>query len=124
MDRRRFSRIAFKVEVVVSWGATALAAQTADLSLGGIYLTTPLRIPLNERVDVRITSPEGCSPRALTARALVVRHDDRGMGLVFTNMDFESFFALTQFVTEGLGDRTRSAREVLDFLSHPPGEES
>jgi hypothetical protein len=124
MDRRRFSRIAFKVEVVVSWGATALAAQTVDLSLGGIYLTTPLRIPLQERVDVHITAPEGFSPRALTARALVVRHDDRGMGLVFTSMDFESFFALTQFVTEGLGDQTRSAREVLDFLSHPPGEES
>ena len=123
MDKRRFSRITFTVDVVVSWGATAIAAQTANLSLGGVYLTTPLRIPLNERVGVRITSPEGCSPRSLTASALVVRHDDEGIGLVFTGMDFDSFFTLTRLVSQGLGDRTRSAREVLDFLSRPPGDE-
>jgi len=123
MDKRRFSRITFKVDMTVTWGSTTVAAQTVDLSLGGVYLTTPLRIPLHERVDICITVPKGFSPSSLTASALVVRWDDQGMGLVFTSMDFESFFILTRFVSEGLGDRTRSAREVLDFLSHPPGDE-
>jgi len=41
-------------------------------------------------------------PSSLTASALVVRWDDQGMGLVFTSMDFESFFILTRFVSEGL----------------------
>ena len=123
MDKRRFSRIPFKVDVTVTWGSTTVAAQTVDLSLGGVYVTASLKIPLQERVDVRVTAPKGFSPSSLTASALVVRRDDQGMGLVFTSMDFESFFILTRFVSEGLGDRTRSAREVLDFLSHPPGDE-
>ena len=123
MDKRRFSRIPFKVDVTVAWGATTVAAQTVDLSLGGVYITASLKIPLHERVDVRITVPKNVSPNSLTASALVVRQDDEGIGLVFTGMDFDSFFTLTQLVSQGLGDRNRSAREVLDFLSHPPGDE-
>jgi len=123
MERRRFSRVSLTADVVLTWGSITGAAQTVDLSLAGVSLVTPLRIPLHEKVDVRITAPEGSSPRSLTAGARVVRHDVQGIGLVFTGMDFESFFLLARFVSEGLGDRNRSAREVLDFLSHPPGDE-
>ena len=94
-----------------------------DLSLGGMYVRTPHRVPVYETVDVRIVIPEADPPCSITARARVVRHDDQGMGLAFRSMDLESFFILAQLVSEGLGDRSKAAREVLDFLQNPPGDE-
>ena len=123
MEKRRFSRVFFMTDVVVTSGATTTEAQETDLSLGGIYVRTPHRIPVYETVEVRIVMPEADSPCSISARAVVVRHDDQGMGLASRSMDFESFFILTQLVSEALGDRTRAAREVLDFLQNPPGDE-
>ena len=123
MEKRRFSRVSFTADVVVTSGATTTEAQATDLSLSGMHLRTTRRSPLQETVEVRIVVPEADPPCSITARAVVVRHDDQGMGLAFRSMDIESFFTLTQLVAKALGDRSRAAREVLDFLQNPPGDE-
>lgn len=120
MEQRRFSRIAFTADVCITARGTTIEARTTDLSLGGMRLSTPGRIPVQETVDVLIAVPETCPPCSISARAVVVRHDDQGMGLAFSGMELESFFTLARLVSAGLGDQTRGARELLDFLRSPP----
>jgi c-di-GMP-binding flagellar brake protein YcgR len=120
VEQRRFSRIAFTADVRITAGGTTIEARTTDLSLGGMRLSTPERIPEQETVDVLIAVPETCPPCSISARAVVVRHDDQGMGLAFSGMELESFFTLARLISEGLGDQARGARELLDFLRSPP----
>ncbi len=121
MEQPRFSRITFKADAVITSEATAIAARTTELSLEGTYVRTPQRIPLNATVEVRIVASATDPQCSISARAVIARHDDQGMGLAFNAMEFESFFVLARLVSEGLSDRSRAARELLDFLHNPPG---
>jgi hypothetical protein len=121
VEQRQFSRVAFTADVRITAGYTTVEVRTTDLSLGGMRLSTPGRIPVQETVDVLIEVPETCPSCSISARAVVVRHDDQGKGLAFLGMGLESFFTLARLVSGVLGDQARAARELLDFLTGPSG---
>ncbi len=106
---------------MLTWGAITIAAETTTLSLDGVCVRALQKIPLNEPVDVRLASATDLEG-PISARAVVIHHDDQVMELTFSTMDFNSFFALTRLIAEGLHDRAQASRELFDFLQNPPGD--
>jgi hypothetical protein len=120
MVERRFSRTLFRTDATITFGEEIIRGMIDDLSLGGMHMRTSRRVQVQAQVEVYMVVPRTWPEVSINATAIVVRHDDSGMGLAFTGMDFESFFVLQGLVPKGLGDRRTAAGEPFALLERPP----
>ena len=93
-ELRKHSRREIHLEVELSFpSGEKKTVRTLDVSDGGVYLVVDkLRRPIiGEVVEVKIISDETNSEMQFpSSDAVVVRQDERGIGLAFIELDFAS----------------------------------
>jgi hypothetical protein len=84
-ENRRSARIAVPKGLWVAWqvGRARNVSRVRDLSAGGVFIQTPIEVPIGAEIELLFSLPEG------EARvAGIVRYADgkNGIGVEFTNM--------------------------------------
>jgi hypothetical protein len=92
-DRRLDSRISFngKVRITAQDNSFQAEADAKDISLKGIYLVSREKLPIESMCTLDITLTGESIIMRLTIFGRVCRHDDRGMGIAFLDMEEDTF---------------------------------
>lgn len=120
MEKRRFTRFPLdtKAKVLVTSKDTILEGETGNVSLKGIFFRTVTVLPLGEQVEIELWMPNDPSQSKVKTKAVVVRHEDDGMGLEFAGMDFDCFFSLQSIISQVSGSPSLVARELFNFVNN------
>lgn len=116
MERRNFSRVLFQTTVVVQSPVGNADGEIVNLSLGGLLLKTPERLPVGVDVDVRVSISGTTSELQLKLMGRVARHTDDGIGIQLRGMDLDSFIHLKNIIAYNMGQEEKVMEEFLEFM--------
>jgi hypothetical protein len=105
-ERRRFTRVDLNSKVVVSAQGANVDGDIRDLSLSGVYVIAPGKVPLDEAVKLEMVLAGPTSELILDIQGVVVRHGDDGFGIRFDLQEFEL-------------DTFLHLRNVIAYLNEP-----
>ncbi len=113
-NRRKRTRITCPASAMVRSGSSpAYEAQCRDLSANGIFLIGPLDLDLGDVVEIDMLPEQGSECHRITVKGNVVRRDPEGIGVVFLEMDEESFHNLKLLLEYRSGDSDRVEKEMM-----------
>ncbi len=83
---RHFNRVKVDLGAELLYLQKAFQVEVKDISLGGAYIETPLKLPMNESVELRIflNNPEHTVEAA--GRVAWIKPDASGFGIEFSNL--------------------------------------
>lgn len=96
--RREHPRVPANFVVHVELPGGAVKARARDLSMAGLYLDAPLRVP--DRVKVLMVLPEEVGTVMTTCE--VERRDAHGVALSFAEIDWDDLMRLARFLAPRL----------------------
>ncbi|SFM66322.1 PilZ domain-containing protein [Thermodesulforhabdus norvegica] len=119
-DRRRFSRVRFQAEAVVSLRPhnVTTTGRIRDLSLKGMYVSTEKSFPQGSGVDVTILARTPAAELTLKLDGRVLRSEPEGMALEFSKMDLDTFIHLKNIIALNSGDLDKVVKEFHDFIKN------
>ncbi|MFC1835584.1 PilZ domain-containing protein [Thermodesulfobacteriota bacterium] len=123
-EKRRFTRVPYKVDVTVSCGDSTLTArQLKDISLGGMYILSDKCLDVETKCDVTLSLTGTTSRLLIRLTAEVIRCDEataqedaRGMALRFRDMDLDGLIHLQHFIRIRSGDPEAIDKEYFEAL--------
>lgn len=115
-EQRQFLRVPFRIEVTLKGDhATIVSGDVRDVSLKGLYVAAPARLPPDSRCEVLLVLGGPESEVRLSLRGRVARVDRAGMGVEFLDMGLDTFYHLRNLVLFNSDDR---ARVEAEFQAH------
>lgn len=108
-ERRRFTRVDLNSKVVVSARGVTIDGDMCDLSLNGVYVVAPGKVPLREEVKLEMVLAGPTTELILDISGVVVRHGEDGFGIRFDLSQFEL-------------DTFLHLRNVIAYLNEPSPE--
>ena len=100
-EQRRAPRVVFISSATIRYEQNQVVetkVDTRNISINGMYLETDLRIPLDIPCKITIELAGATSKMAFKVQGMVCRHDQTGMGFVFTQLDPDSYLHITNLV--------------------------
>lgn len=100
-ERRRSQRIEFVSTALLRYGDDRVLetrVDTRNISLHGLFIETDVRIPLETPCTIEIRLSGATSSMDVLAHGLVRRHEPGGLGLMFTQLDPDSFLHILNLV--------------------------
>lgn len=101
-DRRKHSRVGFSTVIKILLEAdgkqVSLDANSRDLSLKGIFISTEAKYSTGTKCIVKVYLTGGIDKIELSMKGTVVRGSDNGMGIVFDSMDVDTYSHLKNVV--------------------------
>ncbi|MCE5245203.1 MAG: PilZ domain-containing protein [Syntrophobacteraceae bacterium] len=116
MEKRNFTRIIFHTEAAVVSGDLRIKGEVENLSMNGMLLRTPDRIPVSANAQIRIVL-SGASPEiSVEAKGHTLRHESDGIAFQFDEMDLDSFIHLKNIIAYNRGDDGDVAEEFEGLI--------
>jgi len=114
-ERRKKGRVHFETEVVLRRGAYEMvtSAETKDISIKGVFITTDKKIPVGTPCDIEIILTGTSSKLSLRMKGSIVRQDKSGLGIIFDVIDFDSYFHLKNLLMYNASDPVALEKEML-----------
>ncbi len=94
MDKREFTRVPFRSEAEVRCGDELIKGEIENLSLTGAFVKAACSAPPQTALKIRIQLSGASSELSVTVQGKLVRSDNQGFAVEFTNMALDSFFHL------------------------------
>ena len=114
---REFARSSVRFEVDVIAGDSGIeTARTRDVSMKGIFVITPHRVPVGAPCRIRIRIGDPAEPTWVEADGAVVRADDEGFAVEFEEMDASSFEHLRNLVMYNAANPAQVEGELGDHV--------
>lgn len=99
-EDKRQERLILKKEVTIN---NAVRGYALDVSIGGMYIYTPIQQPKGNMIDLRFDLEDGGPPIVTKARVQYV-NQGVGMGISFFNLSVENAERIKKFVKKNLED--------------------
>lgn len=116
MEKRNFTRIIFQTEAAVVSEDLRIRGEVENLSMNGMLLRTPDRIPVSANAEIRIVL-SGASPEiSVEAKGHALRHESDGIAFQFDEMDLDSFIHLKNIIAHNRGDDGDVAEEFKGLI--------
>ena len=115
--KRDTTRVEFHTRAELEIEGQVLTGTVEDLSLKGMFLKTeasPPSIKIGQEVKVTIRFSGTTSDLSIDVQGKVVRLTQEGLGIEFTDMEFDSFVYLRNVVAYNAGDEDA----IMDEFSH------
>lgn len=111
-EKRRFSRVPFEADVVLTQGETQWQAQLLDISLNGILIKRPENwtATLDEQFALELIFADGSS--LITGEVSVAHTEEKHIGFRMVNIDIESVTHLRRLIELNLGEPELMDREL------------
>jgi Tfp pilus assembly protein PilZ len=100
-NRRKHSRVGFATQIKIDLKIkdhVTLEGNSKDLSLKGIFVSTPRRFARGTSCFVKIYLTGGIEKIELLVEGTIVRQTDTGIGIVFNSMDVDTYSHLKNIV--------------------------
>ena len=100
-NRRKHSRVGFATQIKIDLKTkdlVTLEGNSKDLSLKGIFVSTPKRFDRGTSCFVKIYLTGGIEKIELLVEGTIVRQTDTGIGIVFNSMDVDTYSHLKNIV--------------------------
>jgi len=98
MDERNKSRVVFHVNASIGYNNHTINGDVENLSTSGMFLNTKENIPLDTDVEVSIYLSGTTSELSLKISGVVVRKDQKGIGVNFKEIEFDSYLHLKNII--------------------------
>ena len=116
-EKRRFTRVPFKVEAEVKIGDTSYRTdEIANLSVGGCLLPIPADFEIGTKCRVTIRLGGTSSELTLGMEGEIVRTPPGAVAVKFTGVDLDSLFHLQNVVRYNSSDPDAVEREIRDHF--------
>ncbi|MBW1677129.1 MAG: PilZ domain-containing protein [Deltaproteobacteria bacterium] len=114
-ERRKKTRVYFKTQVTLKTDKSEIVAEanSKDISIKGMFVSTGKRIPVGTPCDVEILLTGTSTRLALSIKGVITRQDASGLGLAFDSMDIDSYFHLKNIVMYNASDPEDIEKEML-----------
>ena len=115
--KRDTTRVEFHTRAELEIDGQGLSGTVEDLSLKGLFLKTEASqrfIQIGQKVKVTIRFSGTTSNLSIDVQGKVVRLTQEGLGIEFTDMEFDSFVYLRNVVAYNAGDED----VIMDEFSH------
>ena len=114
-EKRKFSRVPFRLKAFVNSRATSIKGEVENLSINGMLLATEMKLQAQDPVDITIylSGTENPLEVAIRIQGTVVRTENRGIVLQFMEMDPDSFGRLKNIIAFNAGNEDQIMQEVL-----------
>lgn len=90
-NHRRYSRVIVPLDVILdAGGGVSVAGTLRDVAIQGAFITCEPILKLGAPVQVKIVLHGGIEDIPVMARAEVVRREENGLGIHFTEIDIDS----------------------------------
>jgi hypothetical protein len=92
-QRRKTTRteLWFDAEAIVKSKHGVITGKVVNLGSKGMFLETSERIPRNVEVEIKIIFKSESPSELSDIKGLVVRHEDKGVGILFREIDLGDF---------------------------------
>ena len=115
-NRRKRTRVDFTTKVVLKTESDLITvnADSADISLKGIFIKTEDKIIPGTRCDIEILLSGTSSRLSLNIKGVIVHQRKDGLGVNFESMDVDSHFHLKNIVMYNADDPDEIEKEMLE----------
>ena len=115
--QREFTRVPVHIWGTFKEGKREIVtAEITSLSLRGCYASTFEALPMDAQYPLTLFTEDDDSALHITVAARVVRSDQDGMGIEFTEMPLESYDHLRRMVLMNATDPERVEKEFRDHI--------
>lgn len=99
-EKRKFTRVPFETAVRVSTEeVNVTSSQIRNVSLGGMFIHTTERLPIDARCKIEIDLIGPASLLRIQMEGEVIRVDPEGVAVKFTKMDMDSLIHLKHLIS-------------------------
>ncbi len=115
--KRENTRVEFHTRAELRGGSTVISGRVENLSLKGMYLIPDVEdVPFEEGEELHITIRLAgiASQLSIELSGTLVRGERGGVGLRFTDMEFDTFLHLRNIVAYNTGDEDRIMEEFSE----------
>lgn len=118
MEKRKFSRVEFNVEIFISVGDKRLSGEVSNLSLKGVLIKMTQRIEVNcgEILDMELCVAGSSTNSCIKLKGIVVRNDDDGLAVRFEKIELDSFVHLRNIVAYNSGNYEKVMDELFELV--------
>lgn len=110
MENRNFTRVDFSQCVSIKYADQTFFGDIQNLSLQGLFIKTPEKVPLHTPVEITVYFSQNSS---MYLNANVVRCEDAGLGFQISGMDVNSFVHLRNAVSMQCNDQDLLMQETF-----------
>ncbi|MEI6703241.1 MAG: PilZ domain-containing protein [Deltaproteobacteria bacterium] len=114
MEHRNFTRVSYCECASVKHDDQAFFGDIENVSLQGLFIKTPQKVPINTPVEITVYFSQSSS---MYLNANVVRCEDTGLGIQISKMDVNSFVHLRNAVSMHCNDQDILMRETFKVTS-------
>lgn len=115
-ERRRFSRVSFEIEAVVMYKHKTFKCKVQNISLNGMFIKTPEKIPTGEILQMIISLTGDSSCLSINLEGMVLRNTGEGLALQYKKVDLDSFIHLKSIVAYNVKDAEKVMEEFHSFI--------
>ena len=121
-EQREFSRVSVAMRVQVTSGKkTIFSPQLKNVSMSGIFLISPEKLPAGSECQVAIFLEARENQERIEARGKVIRIDDAGMAIHFEEIiGPESYHHLRNLVLYNAPNAEKMEKEIEDHIGIKP----
>ncbi len=118
MEKRELVRVPFQIDATISAENQTVPVKIENISLKGMFILTDGQFKLNDMVQVTIHLAGESSDLEIDVTGIVVRKNEKGIGVRFEKVDLDSFIHLRNIVAYNSGDEDQVMDEFCDFVNH------
>jgi hypothetical protein len=115
-ERRDFTRVPFKSEVIVTTSSARMRGKIKDLSLKGALVKLTGEISVGEPAEIEIFLIEPASDLSVVLGGTAVRRSHEGIGIEFSGMYLDEYERLRDAVANSLGDKRLVVEEFIRYM--------
>jgi hypothetical protein len=115
---RKFTRVPFKSDVLITANGERLTGESANLSLYGLFVKTSKKLDVNTRVEVTLPSIKTAEGECLDIGGVVARVGENGIGIKFQQIGVDEFINLKNIVSYHCGSEDQVMEEFYSYIAH------
>ncbi|MFZ2448393.1 MAG: PilZ domain-containing protein [Syntrophobacteraceae bacterium] len=116
-DRRRFTRVPYTSEAILTGPDIRLRGTVENLSLNGVLMKVPEKPEVGLSVEVEIFLAEPASDVSVVLSGTVVRQTADAAAVEFSGMYLDDYERLRDVIALSLGDRKKVIEEFLEYMA-------
>lgn len=117
MDDRTKSRVVFHVNASIDYDGRTINGEVENLSINGMFLKTAEDLQIGKEVEVSIYLSGTTSELSLKINGVIVRKDERGIAIKFSQIGFDSYVHLKNVIDFNKLDENKIIREFEETFT-------
>lgn len=97
-DKRNTTRVSLKSKAALKRSGVAIAGDVANLSLGGLYVSTPAKYDAGTPVEIILQLYGTQQELHIPLSGIIVRNDPGGMAVQFQQLELDSVVNLRNII--------------------------